>query len=513
MKTETPNVLAAVWTSAYVDSLPDSSFAFVDGKTRKLPYKDANGKVDLPHVRNALARLSQTQGIPDSEKASIKTKLQSALKNTKAADDVRLSTIHPIEADATTKALPTRMMLLRSGNFYTQKYGEVPLSADDIREMKANFDNGVGMAGAGTTGIPVDYSHESNKNAGAWIKAMEVKEDDEGNAELWATGIEFSDSGKSAILGKEYKCLSSDFYPSAFGEWVDPESGVAAQNVIVGAAFTNRPMFSGNQPVTASETDNNSDGGGTQTVIYINASQKKETSMDINALRVKAADEVDVKEQRFLQAHASELSKAELEKFELAAPVKAADEDEDTKPKQIKASEVTGEEGKVVVEASELKTLVDEVGSLKAGFQKSEREQLKEKVLAHAKRGAIKADRIDSWTDRLLAADEKGRTEIEADLAGLSDNPVLAKVQGSGDAEEDSISGDPRSEIMNKATEKVNASVDKQGVPHLSFEKALEAVRAAEPDLAKAAAEQGRARVNRMQATDDQLSAAGVNRG
>jgi len=61
----------AVWTTAYINDLPDSSFAYVEpgekveGKTvprsnRHLPYKDINGGIDAAHVRNALARLKQT---------------------------------------------------------------------------------------------------------------------------------------------------------------------------------------------------------------------------------------------------------------------------------------------------------------------------------------------------------------------------------------------------------------------------------------------------------------------
>jgi hypothetical protein len=79
------------WSAAYVNDLPDSAFAYVEpgakdetGKTtprskRHLPYKDKNGKIDAPHVRNALARLSQTH-ISDSAKASAKAKLKAAAK-------------------------------------------------------------------------------------------------------------------------------------------------------------------------------------------------------------------------------------------------------------------------------------------------------------------------------------------------------------------------------------------------------------------------------------------------
>lgn len=63
----------AVWSQAFINDLPDTSFGFVetggdkdeDGKTvprslRHFPFKDAAGKVDLPHLRNALARATQS---------------------------------------------------------------------------------------------------------------------------------------------------------------------------------------------------------------------------------------------------------------------------------------------------------------------------------------------------------------------------------------------------------------------------------------------------------------------
>ncbi len=62
------------WTRAYINDLPDSAFLYVEsggekdetGRTvprtlRHLPYMDANGSVDLPHLRNALSRLGQTE--------------------------------------------------------------------------------------------------------------------------------------------------------------------------------------------------------------------------------------------------------------------------------------------------------------------------------------------------------------------------------------------------------------------------------------------------------------------
>jgi len=63
----------AEWSTAYINDLPDSSFAYIEpggkkdesGKTvprslRHFPYKDAEGNIDLPHLRNALARAPQS---------------------------------------------------------------------------------------------------------------------------------------------------------------------------------------------------------------------------------------------------------------------------------------------------------------------------------------------------------------------------------------------------------------------------------------------------------------------
>jgi len=81
----------AEWTTAFVNDLPDSSFALIlpggekdeDGKTtprslRKLPYKDGDGAVDVPHLRNALARIGQVEGASADEIAAAKAKLEKA---------------------------------------------------------------------------------------------------------------------------------------------------------------------------------------------------------------------------------------------------------------------------------------------------------------------------------------------------------------------------------------------------------------------------------------------------
>ena len=62
---------SAVWTTQFINNLPNSSFAVVETgykegmnkNARHLPFKDASGKVDLPHLRNALARVNQIKSV------------------------------------------------------------------------------------------------------------------------------------------------------------------------------------------------------------------------------------------------------------------------------------------------------------------------------------------------------------------------------------------------------------------------------------------------------------------
>jgi len=99
---EEEDVEKATWSAAFINDLPDSSFFLIegggkkdkDGKTeprslRHLPYKDASGKVDLPHLRNAIARAAQVK-LKDGKTISadaakaIQTKAQKILDSMKA---------------------------------------------------------------------------------------------------------------------------------------------------------------------------------------------------------------------------------------------------------------------------------------------------------------------------------------------------------------------------------------------------------------------------------------------
>ena len=90
-------LLEAEWDTEFINNLPDNAFATIgaggekdaDGKTvprslRHLPFKNAQGNIDVPHLRNALARLSQ---IESGSQAEAKKKLCAAAKEVDLASE------------------------------------------------------------------------------------------------------------------------------------------------------------------------------------------------------------------------------------------------------------------------------------------------------------------------------------------------------------------------------------------------------------------------------------------
>lgn len=92
----------AVWSTAYMNNLPDSAFLFVEdggqkddeGKTvprdkRHFPYKDADGKVDAAHLRDAIGRIPQATA-PGLDKAHLQARARVLLERAdggKTADE------------------------------------------------------------------------------------------------------------------------------------------------------------------------------------------------------------------------------------------------------------------------------------------------------------------------------------------------------------------------------------------------------------------------------------------
>jgi hypothetical protein len=208
--TKESDIKEAVWDTAYINDLPDSSFAYIedggekdsDGKTtprskRHLPYKGSDGKVDLPHLRNALARLPQTN-ISAEAKASAGAKLKAAAKAAKigefaesgfeitdlqeaqAMDDFQISDFVSLaEAEVSPDGSKVKVVLIEAGTNEGKK--------------RHYPDEAITEAATGFKGLKQYINHPTK---------TEEKERPERDIRDWASTITESYAGKSAKTGR-----------------------------------------------------------------------------------------------------------------------------------------------------------------------------------------------------------------------------------------------------------------------------------------------------------------------
>jgi predicted regulator of Ras-like GTPase activity (Roadblock/LC7/MglB family) len=393
-----------------------------------------------------------------------------------------ISTLTTVEADSEEK-LPTRVHLLRVGKFKTTKYPRpIDITAQDMQEYVSNFKAGHGRAGAegAKLGLPINYKHDKGANAAAWYNDMEFDGKD-----LWGTKLEWTGSGKRAILDKEYRCISSEFTPRCMGgTWSPPEnSDIKVTNVFTGAALTNIPLFSGNHAISASTESNDSD---VEQTIYISASQEeqtKERKMTLDEVRILDASSL-TKEHKQVLANAlveNELSTDEKKKF---FGIEASAET----PQTVEASAVTGSEGLVSVEASEIKALNDKVAAAESAKSDLEKrveasetainsfksKEVEASVKTHVERGAIVASQADKWTEIILAD-----ASMEKVLADLPSNEIIASSAKGKDPEGEG--GADAATILEAKVAEIQASNE-----GMEYGTALSQARKANPELAAA---------------------------
>jgi len=132
-------------------------------------------------------------------------------------------------------SLPDRVQLLRVGTFY-QGLNEVKVSERDLESMVKNFSEKV-------RGIDlmIDFSHNSEGEAAAWIKSVFLSEDKQ---ELWAE-VHWTPGGKNKVLDKEFRYISADF---SFN-YVNNETLHEYGPTLFGAGLTNRPVVKNMEPV------------------------------------------------------------------------------------------------------------------------------------------------------------------------------------------------------------------------------------------------------------------------
>lgn len=131
-------------------------------------------------------------------------------------------------------------MLFKVGDYKGSE--NFSLTKKDLEQLKTNFNNNV-------RGIDISIENTHDNDAGekpawGWINALYPKKNGD---ELWAK-IKFTDTAKKTLASEQYKYISPEFYHEGYVN----EKGESFDNVLIGAALTNRPFQKG-EPIKLSE--------------------------------------------------------------------------------------------------------------------------------------------------------------------------------------------------------------------------------------------------------------------
>ena len=276
----------AEWTTAFVNDLPDSSFLYIapggekdeDDRTaprslRYFPVKNAEGDLDLPHLRNAIARIPQSKapGLTPDKMQALQGKARAMLDTEKQESAEEVDPLEGPEQSYSDWSWAVRLSdggakwveLARSGaHFGRGSDRRVDLSGQDIESM-ANGYKKIQSEKWFPTGAPVGYNHatvsgavdpESTKAAG---RILDVRVEDNGEGVSLMGLIQWTDEARRRIHAGEFDGFSIEAIPVSaarskktgepLGEWA-----------LVGGTLTNEPFVAGLSKVAASETRNSS---------------------------------------------------------------------------------------------------------------------------------------------------------------------------------------------------------------------------------------------------------------
>lgn len=387
-----------------------------------------------------------------------------------------------IKAD-TTGDLPTEFELLTVGMWRTPFHGDIMIMPGDLQEYVDNFKAGLGVSGNNTLKLPINYGHDAGGKAAGWfIPAVS-------GDTLMATEVEWTPAAAQALADGEWKCISAEFCPAGRGGWVDPlDDEHCVENVITGAALTNIPLYSNLEPVMASASFGKN--GEARPEVFLITASKENTMPTLEEVVAKDVSALTEEDKKVLSDNEASLTPEQKTKFGIEvpaaetpatppaetppAPAPAPTEGDApvaevpvTEAQEVAVAASLEKKGFAVVKADRLKRLEDTADAYETGVAT-------QKVMAHIRRGAIKADQLDNWVKEIKADASK-----EDLLKGISDNPQLAAEAGT---DKGSAEVDATAEIIAKAEAEVKAS--KEAGNEMSQGDAISKVRKANPDLA-----------------------------
>lgn len=140
-----------------------------------------------------------------------------------------------------------RVQVMRTGTFKHPSYGKFSITQGHLESMVKNLKENVRGID-----LAIDYNHESEKEAAAWIQGLEVAPLEKGGHGLFSE-VDWTPPAQKKLRNKEFKYLSGDFTLS----YTDPETGKNHGPTLLGAGLTNRPFIKNMDAVIQlSETPN-----------------------------------------------------------------------------------------------------------------------------------------------------------------------------------------------------------------------------------------------------------------
>jgi len=136
------------------------------------------------------------------------------------------------------------IQLAKVGSWQSNRYGRFSITAQDLSEMKKNFDTVTPLGRE----LPIDYDHLSmdpkkpgDGVAAGWMKKLELR--DEGET-LWAE-VEWTADAAEQIRTKGYKYISPSFVKNH-----THKTGEKIGTCLLAAAVTNHPFLEGMKALT-----------------------------------------------------------------------------------------------------------------------------------------------------------------------------------------------------------------------------------------------------------------------
>ncbi len=143
------------------------------------------------------------------------------------------------ELEAGAVAPPKRIQVMRTGKF-RHPDGNFNITKEHLDGFVKNFNDN-------TRGIDImlDYKHDSEAEAAAWFKGLEVQPLENANEYGLFAEVDWTEPGAEKVSKKEFRYVSADFTL----RYKDNETGKDFGPVLLGAGLTNRPFIKGMEPV------------------------------------------------------------------------------------------------------------------------------------------------------------------------------------------------------------------------------------------------------------------------